>query len=224
MSIYDQNNYSIIGNNTPIKYRLPKFLGWMYALLYPIEWLRYNFVNFYRNGHTALNWNNTFPFTVGFYVRGSDKAIYQCFIANTNVNPVGDTTGHWYMACGDFRGSVERQSYTGAIKLSFEYALNRWFGTTFRQPNAVSDIYITNNHVTNVFIASNNPHIASYANNLPQFTVSFCNNAYSFGQSNFVIHVPSSLATALGSQWQQFISSFANKYKLSGTLFSIVQY
>lgn len=56
---------------------------------------------------------------------------------------------YWIPVQPNFIGANERASYS-CNKIIFEYALNKWFGGTFRQPSAgVSDIYLVTNTDTN---------------------------------------------------------------------------
>ncbi len=67
----------------------------------------------------------------------------------------------WLKVLDNFLGVNERASYS-SVKLIYEYALNRWFNTSFRQPNGsaedhvlnplgTSDIYVLTNSTTYQF-------------------------------------------------------------------------
>jgi len=106
-------------------------------------------------------------YIAGQLVVYTDGNAYLC-IQNTTSSQAPGNTSYWSLfgqpGCAwvrvtpNFIGANERVSYS-AQKLIFEYALNRWFNTTFRQPNGLpedpvhnfsgtSDIYISINSNT----------------------------------------------------------------------------
>lgn len=105
-------------------------------------------------------------YIAGQIVTYSDGNAYICILATTSSQSPADATYWqfygspgclWVKVTGNFIGANERASYS-CQKTIYEYALNKWFNTTFRQPLTVltsdsgSDIYITNNTlVTNDF-------------------------------------------------------------------------
>ena len=123
MSIFSQTNASIIGNFTPIKYRLPKWLAWMYSLLYPIEWLRSNFFNEYVNGSYYQQYTDSLGWATNAKVIGSDNAVYQALQpvpVGPGYDPITGAQGYWVQIASDFRGAIERSLYN-AEKLKLEF-------------------------------------------------------------------------------------------------------
>lgn len=114
------------------------------------------------------NYNGNYPtwqsqnYVVGqivFYAL--DQSLYLCIQNTTSDQDPNDITYWqfysrpgcmWIQVQPNFIGANERASYS-CQKTIYEYALNKWFNTTFRQPltpdtsDSGSDIYITNNTI-----------------------------------------------------------------------------
>jgi len=100
-------------------------------------------------------------YIAGQIVTYTDGNAYLCILNTTSAQDPADIA-HWTLfgkpgciwvkVTPNFLGANERASYS-AQKLIFEYALNRWFKTTFRQPVVgLSDIYINiNSNTANQF-------------------------------------------------------------------------
>lgn len=108
------------------------------ALLYPLQWCRNLILGSYKTGATALAWS---PGAYNKY----DQVIYLKSVwyslTSANTDTPGTTTT-WLKIQENFLGADERVKYNG-VAIVLEYALNRGFGGTFRQPGTgISDIYI----------------------------------------------------------------------------------
>jgi hypothetical protein len=108
-----------------------------------------------------------------------------------------------------------------------EWAMNKWFGTTFRQPPNVSDIYITNNSVPiEVFRCGGIEDISSvvYSNNSSEFVI----NNYSFTVAfNFTINVPEAVFNALDPTLvnnEKIFRAFVDRYVPAGVTYTIQTY
>src|ERR1035437_8853915 len=147
MSIFSFNmNNAGIENTSPDK-RYSNNINFLWALLSPIQWA---FDLFFRI------WNES-TITVPQYISGTynlnDKVIYlgQIYASNIELNTDLPTTSNWTLIQNDFVSVSDRLKITSG-KLIQTFALNRQFGTTFRQPTSVtddvtaSDIYIINNN------------------------------------------------------------------------------
>lgn len=112
----------------------------------------------------------------------------------------------------------ERILFNGT-KLVLEYALNKEYGTIFRQPNLVSDIYITNlSAVVDGFLVGNTE---LYCSSIGANTSSdYVGSNWTFVYLNhFTIHVPSSVTAT-----NQTIINFVNKYIPASIKFTITRY
>lgn len=160
--------YPIVTQNLlPVSKRKTGFLALFDSLFHQTISLWQNiWANEYLRGIDISNaWNSGSTYNVNDIVIGADNQVYQSLVAsNTNNNPVS-TTGYWWLIETNFIGVYERCAYNAQI-LTFEYALNKWFRTTFRQPPSLPDIYIVNNTTTpNCFVwGGANPSVFYYFN------------------------------------------------------------
>ncbi|MGL4362005.1 MAG: hypothetical protein ACRCSG_01760, partial [Cellulosilyticaceae bacterium] len=133
----------------------------------------------------------------------------------------------WYKTQDNFVGIDERMKYTSQ-KIIFEYALNKWFGTTFSQPPLVSPIYIVNNNNTGVFLVSETSINTSQVGLYDSDTFDFVGLEPNYYETNtFTINYPSTLPTILSITTQlleQQIANIADKIKISGTTYNIQSY
>ena len=117
--------------------RFTKTVAFVRALLSPIQWVRDLWFGEYRTGTTAFAWSN-----VAAYQKYNrvlyNKIVYESLINTNTSNPTITTS--WMIVQSNFIGLSERILFTG-VTLTLTYALNKWFGTVFRQPTGVSDIY-----------------------------------------------------------------------------------
>ena len=222
--------YPIVTQNLlPVSKRKTGFLALFDSLFHQTISLWQNiWANEYLRGIDISNaWNSGSTYNVNDIVIGADNQVYQSLVAsNTNKNPVS-TTGYWWLIETNFIGVYERCAYNAQI-LTFEYALNKWFRTTFRQPTGVPDIYIVNNTITpNVFVVG-----GSESNSSQSYYYNFLNyqyviNSYTFTQYNFTIFIPVAVWTALGSNAtdrNNKVRSFADKYNVIGNIYNIQTY
>jgi hypothetical protein len=120
----------------------------------------------------------------------------------------------------------ERILYNGQ-KLTLEYAMNKWFGTTFRQPNSTSDIYISNNSITIPTFRVGTLELGSsvvgtlssseFIGTVSSFTVS----------ANFTIHCPVAVYNALDITLinnDKIFRAFVDKYVPAGVTYTIITY
>jgi hypothetical protein len=109
----------------------------------------------------------------------------------------------------------ERILYNGQ-KLVLEYALNKKFGGVFRQLPGVSDIYITNGATQRSFLIGSSSSESSFIGLTSSGYVGL--NASTLSGSNFIIKVPTGLATKIN------ITKFTNIYIPESLLFTIAFY
>lgn len=197
-------------------------------------------VSIWRSFFTPLQWVHDLLFTsykvnatAPDYAPGSyakyDQVVYGKKVYSSKVSSNTDLptiTDSWSLIQDNFIGTDERVLYNGE-KLIFEWALNKWFGTTFRQPYAVSDIYIGNNpKPVGVFRVGGIEEISSIVYN--DYSSEYIINGYTFGAyNNFTIYVPVATYNALSStaaERERIFRSFADKYVTCGLFYNIVTY
>lgn len=168
--------------------------------------------------------------TAGTYAKNAlvkyNKSIFQSVENGNTEQPT--LSEKWRLVSENFLGSDFRLSITGS-KLNLEYALNTWFGSTFRQPSVgVSDIYLTTNSIAQapIFrVGINEIESSSVGTDTSSQLIV---NSYSFAtQYNLTINVPSALFTSLGTTndvRNSVIRSFADKYINAGLTYQIQTY
>lgn len=221
-TIYDINFNTLAVQVIPPDKRYSRMVAWVRMLLSPLQYLRDLWFGSYRSGSTAGAW------AAGTYAKYAqvkyNKAVYESLVNNNTSVPT--TVANWKVVQNNFIGLSERILYSGQ-KLVLEYALNKWFGTTFRQPPSQSDIYITNNPIGVAFFRSANVEdISSSVSN--SGSSEYVINNYSFNvQFNFTIHVPVAVYNALdttGLNNEKIFKSFAGQYIPAGLTYQIITY
>lgn len=223
MSIYDVDFNKIVVQASPPDKRYRLFVAWLKALVVPIQWLRDLWMGSYRTGSTAIAWVNGTTYNKYDTVQYKQK-VYESLIDGNTDEPIVQTS--WMVVQENFIGVFERVLYTGN-KLIFEYAINKYFGSVFRQPPNVSDIYTT---VTakpySVFTVGGIENISSvvYSNNSSQFII----NQYVFSPfANLTIHVPVALFNSLDPDplnCEKIIRNYADQYIIAGILYNVITY
>lgn len=141
-TIYDLNTDQQVVELLPPDKRTKTTVAWLQAALRStIQFLRDALLDRYRNGSTDS------AYAAGIYALGAfvqyQKGVYVSIIPDNTDAPTVTTS--WYKVQDNFIGLNERILYNGE-KIVMEYALNRWFGTIFRQPGTgLSDIYLSTN-------------------------------------------------------------------------------
>lgn len=221
-TIYDIDFEGFSEQMLPVDKRTTRTIAWLKALLSPIQYLRDLFFGSYRTGSDAP------LYTAGTYAKYArvryNKIVYESLKAgNTDLPTV---TASWKIVQQNFIGLSERVLYNGQ-KLTLEYAMNTWFGTTFRQPNNQSDIYITNNTLAiPVFRVARIESGSSVVFN--DYSSELVINNYSFAvQFNFTINCPVAVYNALdavAANREKIFRSFVDKYVPAGITYNIVTY
>lgn len=223
-TIYDIDFTKFVPRMLPPDKRFTRTVAWVNVLLSTVQYLRDIWFGSYRTGSTAPTWVNTDPYPKYALVKYSNKVVYESLVDNNTAVPT-DTT-KWRVAQQNFIGLSERITYNGQ-KLVLEYAMNKWFGTTFRQPPNVPDIYIGINSIpVAVFRCGGVEDISSvsYGNTSSEFVI----NSYSLVlPSNFTIHCPVAVYNALATtadQREKIFRAFVDLYVPAGITYSIVTY
>jgi hypothetical protein len=178
----------------------------------------------YKEYQILSNW------TAGTYAKNVlvkyGKSVFQ---STENANTSEPTLSEkWRLVSDNFLGSDFRLSIRGE-KLNLEFALNTWFGTTFRQPVAgLSDIYLTTNNILPIDVFRVGIIEAESTKVYTTVSDQFVINSYSFlTQFNLAINVPIAFFNSLGATDEirkSIIRSFANKYINAGLTYQILTY
>lgn len=134
----------------------------------------------------------------------------------------------------NFIGAYQRASFS-AQKLLFEYALNTWFNTNFKQPVAgQSDIYITRNNVTNSQFFFGQQSNVSYFSpttirdlDSPVISSYFSKQNPNVAQYNFTINIPLTVYNNLSpnsSLRLGIVRNFADKLCPAGATYNVITY
>lgn len=138
MSIFDINYNNKVVELAPPDKRYAGFIGWLRALILPLQQLRDKILGDYRTGSNYSQW------IAGTYAIHT-KVIFKEIIYESGENDNSDQppSPKWKVYLPSFIGVDERIKFNGQ-KIVLEYALNKYFFTSFRQPPLVSDIFIGN--------------------------------------------------------------------------------
>lgn len=158
-----------------------------------------------------------------------DRVIYQREVyeslknSNTNLPTVANS---WVKVVDNFLGTNETQNYTTST-IHLEYALNRYFENMANTPYD-----LTNGAINLQTVQLSNPSFLIGYTNTSSSTVgySYSENFITYDENILVdytvlqINVPTSTATALGSNYYQIISNFVDKYITAGITYRIELY
>jgi hypothetical protein len=224
MSIYDIN-YTNVGNQLlPPDKRGTYMRSWVAALFKPLQYLRDLWLGDYRAGSTAA------PFLISTTYNSGDRVLYKASvyesIVDGNLGHTPPNDAYWVRVQDNFIGVFERVLYNGNV-LILTYALNKYFGTVFRQPPNVSDIYLqANAKPAKPFIVGWTEAQSStvYANNSTEVVI----NAYTFSDYfNLTIWIPLAVYNALdtvAANREKIVRNFADRYIVAGIIYQVQTY
>lgn len=231
-SIINTDSFAV--NFLPPKKRLPIFKAWVKTLVNPLQVLYNTMFGTFKDGNSAVDWVTATSYAVGDQVKYSDKAVYQCWVANTGELPTN--TDFWFKIQDKFVGIEPRCKYN-AQHLLFEWALNEWFGTTFVNVPGASDIYIdvtgANQDAFFVGITEAESSSAVFSNSEAFNFVEGTNPNLS--SSEFIIYVPIAVANALTNEpintvpnitlnRENIIRQIADLYTYAGINYNVITY
>lgn len=228
MGFYDIDYTDQVTNNLPVSKRLEKMISWLVALLSAQKWRSDSFFGEYVQGSNAANYN---PF-VTLYPKGTRVNFYRSIYESTKSVPSGHLPtdkNYWIKITDDYRGTDERVKYNSQ-KIMLEFILNKWFVTTWVQPDSVDtptrpDIYIDNNDVQSpVFTVFENENELSNVFRFDLLSNSFVMEDYTFDLNCFTIYVPTAVFAGIGADAEEQIRAIADKYVISGMIYNVVQY
>lgn len=211
----DYNDFAV--QMLPPNYRLPSHEAWAKAQLAPYVWVNDNFFKDFVNGSNYAAYSALT--TYGYQDRViSDKAVYESLQASNTGNALTDADW-WIKVQDNYIGVYERIAYN-STKLVFEYALNKWFGGTFRQPSSTSDIYITKNATTvRAFVTGDTADASAVGYDT---STGFTGDSLVFASNvDFSINIPTALYPAGGDEE---IKQFVNNIIAAEATYDIIQY
>jgi len=227
MSFYTNNLNTQAQNLLPPSRRKSVWLAWMAVLMKPLQWLWDNIFASYREGDLiTAEFNALTTYSVGQRVKWG-KGIYEMYVsAVAGTTPLN--TSVWVKIQDNFIGILDRASFTAEI-VKFEYALNIWFSTTFRQPPLVSDIYITNANsaLQDFFIGIDDVEssLVVFQNGEANSFIQLANPSY--GAADFQINIPVAVYNGLAAtnpERDAIVRRFADEINTAGILYTIVTY
>lgn len=203
---------------SPVDKRSQTNVGFIASLLSALQWTRDLIFGSYKKGATAPAYS---PGAYNLYDQVLyQNGVYESLIANNTDLP---STNNWRLIQPNFIGMDERILYS-SNKLIFESALNKWFGTQFRQPPSLSDIYITTvPRIVNGFIVGTTGLNSSSVGRTT--SSAYIGTYYTAPVNlNFIINIPSAVYAALGANAEQVVRNFADKINTAGLFYSIQTY
>jgi len=222
MSIYDLNWKQKVIELLPPDKRFTKFVAWLLNLVKPAEYNNNRIFFDYKIGAVYPN------YAAGTYNKFDrvkyGQTIYES-LQNSNTTAPPNAL-FWRVYQQNFIGVDERITYNHQ-KLTLEWALNKRFGTTFRQPPLISDIYINTNVIANPpFVVGGDEPISStiYGVTGTEFII----NSYTFlNFFNFTIYIPVAVWTALSADTAArdvIVRQFTDLYNTAGLTYNIITY
>lgn len=199
-----------------------RFLAFAKAILKPLAWLVNSIWYGWKDGTVPSDW------AAGTYYKYDQvtflNQVFECVVTSTSTDPSNLTD--WRLIQTNFIGVSERQLYNGS-KIELEYALNKWFHTTYRQDPAVADINIETKHAEiGYFITGTGLYDSSvvYATDSSEYVGvdQFITQA-----ANFKVNIPSAVYVALASDdatRTQIVRNFVNKYVIAGVYYTVAPY
>ena len=177
----------------------------------------------YRDGSAAGPYSNLNAYNLDEQVIFR-KGVYQSQVSNNQTDPTN--TDNWVLIQENFIGIIERITYTGQ-KIELEYALNKWFGTTFRQPPVLSDIYIANSIIEKTGFRIGLAEDVSSTVGLQSSSGTIGAPTPFSKEVGFVINIPAAIYDSLdpiAANRDSIVRSFADKYVIAGIRYLIQTY
>ena len=216
--MYSTNYNDFAVNVLPPNHRQTVHKSWVKALVSPMVWANTNFFEDFLNGSSYAAYNS--GTTYGYQDRVIYmNAVYESKQASNTGNAITDTDW-WFQVQANYIGVYERIKYN-STKIVLEYALNKWFGGTFRQPNSTSDIYITKNaSVAQSFVVGLTEDTTS-ASGADDSTGYVGDTLVYAGFYSFTINIPTSLYPSGGDEEiKQFLKNIVGAH----ATYNITQY
>ena len=228
--LFDFDIDIVIPNLTPPVKRLPKYSAWLKSLTTPIQQAWQNLFVDYKTGSTYADFDIGTTYNLGDLVIWTDKCVYEASsvtslgVGQSFSGVLPNNTAFWTRVNNNFIGTDERVKYNSQ-KLLFEYALNRFFRIA---ASPADQIYIQNNFIDvgDVFVMDTDseessvmPLDSAYQEDYMDLTATYTSGVY-----DYTIFFPIADYTALGSQADSIIRSYADVYNSIGMQYDIQTY
>lgn len=221
----------------PSAQRLPLWEAFTQASLSQDKRLYELFVA-YMDGSTAPYWDSTATYTKGAHAKDI-SGVYES-LADGNLDNALSDTASWYKVLDSFIGVNERVKYNGRY-LTLTWALNRYFGTEFRQPpypapydfglggGTFPDIYITTDALTQFsFMTYDSIDPSNTTTDNPSGFYTYDSLITGIASTyQYTIHMPLGVYNALGPTdaiRESVVRNFVDLYNLIGLGYSITTY
>ncbi len=228
MSIYDIDFSTKAVELLPPDKRFPITIAWIKALVKQAQYIRDKYLGDYNIGANYPIWAIANNYNKGGRViyKGS---VYESLIdGNIGNQPIEGQ--YWTLYQKNFIGVSERVYYNGQ-KIVLEWALNKWFNTTFRQPPLVSDIFIGTNTpaLTCFIVGASTDNITTNSSSIfsdrSSEYIQYTYNAPIF--YNATINIPLAVYNALDTiaiNREKIVRNFADLYFPAGITYNIATY
>nr|WP_298660776.1 hypothetical protein [uncultured Flavobacterium sp.] len=173
------------------------------------------------NHYGAASWSAGTYNAGDIVIRFQSGEVFECLLDGTTSEPT--PSAEWKKILDSFIGVQESQNFWGGT-LALTYALNRRFMTTFNDPPTNSDIYIVNTPLaTTPFIVGDSETTSSTVGDY--VSSAFVMDTYSIAPTYaFDIQVPSALISTLGTDAENIIRKFVDKYLTAGLNYTVTPY
>lgn len=219
MGLFDINISQLVKDLLPSKHRTTEKLKQNEGLLSGFG-RSAKILKDYKEGASAST------YSAGTYAKYEqviyNQAVYESLIDSNTDAP--DVKASWVKIIDVFLPANDTQHFD-ANKINLEYALNNYFSTTYNNPPTLSDIYITNNvNLTPTFVVGEIESDSSSVgvDSSDQF-VPLTYTATALLPS-FSINVPTAFYASLGTDAEQIIRNFTDKYVATSITYNINQY
>lgn len=221
-SIYDIDfNQQAIDLTSPDK-RGEATIAWTQAFLKACQWARDLVLGSFKTGAIAPKYA---PGTYNIYDQVIYKQrVYECLTQGTTNTP--DNTIDWRLIQNNFIGVDERVLYNGNI-LVLTWALNKWFFTTYRNPPALSDIYLVTNTISTPVFRVGLTEDTSSSVGLDGSSENVWNDYDFINVNEFTIFIPLLVYNALDTNpvnRDPIVRNFADRYVALSLKYNIQTY
>ena len=203
--------------------RQPVMIAWVKSMLAQLQYNQYSLMVDYKTGADYPTWSNISPYNKFDRVIYG-QSVYESLSDNNNAEPTD--AAYWRLYQLFFTGVDTRVKYNGE-RLVLEYGLNDRFQSTFRQPPAQSDIYITVNEpsarVFQIGATEKNSSLV-YSNKSSEYVV----NSYTFATFyNAVVNIPTATFEAISDDVdarEKIVRGFIDKILPAGIIYQVQTY
>lgn len=219
MNFLNINTDIIAVNLLPVDKRRNNIFAFVRSLLEPFNQNVQDFWT-YVTGGAYIPYSSFGEYNTGDIVTYLGKN-YKSIVDSNIGNPVTDDT-KWVLTNESAIALSERARYT-PNKLPFEYAINKYFGTIFRQPPLQSDIYTeTIDAINDSFITFRNGVNSSVV--YRDKANGFCfNELFLALPVQFNIYVPNGVYASFDAP-ETTIRNFADTLVVAGKKYNIITY